>query len=297
MNSFVISGKPNLTLPLVSHEKASSLPLSPIDPIRSPTASLTCRSPGSPVRGRTRSLHSPPLPIEGFNWPDVRELRSKYSDHGHSQKNPVSRSRSIPDQMCDGVRRHSSCSSSLHLTVPLYKTRGVEHGKRLHRASSLDPRLSGAHKSEMQKLQDQVANGKYDGYYVTAKAPLPNDPEHKIIVVEKLPNTESVPAEPTKEPREEEDDGYVQIRSPTSREKISIMAVIDRCRAYQESDEYKQREEAKAKTESTRPHELDKTAGSSTDQSQKTSWNSGQKTEAGQQSMVKNLREKFQNLS
>ncbi|XP_026196936.1 pleckstrin homology domain-containing family G member 3 isoform X2 [Anabas testudineus] len=291
------SGKPNLTLPLVSHEKASSLPLSPIDPIRSPTASLTCRSPGSPVRGRTRSLHSPPLPIEGFNWPDVRELRSKYSDHGHSQKNPVSRSRSIPDQMCDGVRRHSSCSSSLHLTVPLYKTRGVEHGKRLHRASSLDPRLSGAHKSEMQKLQDQVANGKYDGYYVTAKAPLPNDPEHKIIVVEKLPNTESVPAEPTKEPREEEDDGYVQIRSPTSREKISIMAVIDRCRAYQESDEYKQREEAKAKTESTRPHELDKTAGSSTDQSQKTSWNSGQKTEAGQQSMVKNLREKFQNLS
>uniref|UniRef100_A0A3Q1HIG8 Uncharacterized protein n=1 Tax=Anabas testudineus TaxID=64144 RepID=A0A3Q1HIG8_ANATE len=212
------SGKPNLTLPLVSHEKASSLPLSPIDPIRSPTASLTCRSPGSPVRGRTRSLHSPPLPIEGFNWPDVRELRSKYSDHGHSQKNPVSRSRSIPDQMCD-----------------------VEHGKRLHRASSLDPRLSGAHKSEMQKLQDQVANGKYDGYYVTAKAPLPNDPEHKIIVVEKLPNTESVP--------------------------------------------------------STRPHELDKTAGSSTDQSQKTSWNSGQKTEAGQQSMVKNLREKFQNLS
>uniref|UniRef100_A0A0E9RZH8 Uncharacterized protein n=1 Tax=Anguilla anguilla TaxID=7936 RepID=A0A0E9RZH8_ANGAN len=36
---------------------------------------------------------------------------------------------------------------------------------------------------------------------------------------------------------------YVQIRSPTSREKISIMAVIDRCRAYQESDEYRQRED------------------------------------------------------
>lgn len=150
--------------------------------------------------------------------------------------------------------------------------------------------------TELQKLQDQVSNG---NYYFAAEAPLPNHPEHKIIVVEKLPETELAPAERTKESKEEEDDNYVQIRSPTSREKISIMAVIDRCRAYQESDEYKQREEAKAKTESVRSQELDKTSVSSTDQrdkSQKTRSNSVQKTEAGQQSIVKNLREKFQSL-
>lgn len=157
--------------------------------------------------------------------------------------------------------------------------------------------------TELQKLQDQVANGNYNGYYVAAEAPLPDNPEHKIIVMEKLPEPESEPVETAKESKEEEekgDDNYIQIRSPTSREKISIMAVIDRCRVYQESDEYKQREEVKAKTEPARPQELDTTAASWNDQddeSQKTSSNSRQKTEAGQLSIVKNLREKFQSLS
>lgn len=146
--------------------------------------------------------------------------------------------------------------------------------------------------TELQNLQDQVANGNYDGYYVAAEAPLTNDPEHKIVVFEKL----SESAETTKESKEGDDEKYVQIRSPTSREKISIMAVIDRCRVYQESDEYKQREDVKSKTESTRPQELDSTTASDQDnESQKTS--SGQKTEAGQQSIVKNLREKFQSMS
>lgn len=153
--------------------------------------------------------------------------------------------------------------------------------------------------TELQKLQEQVAHGNYDGYYVTAEAPLPNAPEHKMIVMEKLPEPELEPVETENEAKEEEEDNYVQIRSPTSREKISIMAVIDRCRVYQESDEYKQREELKAKTELVRPQELDTTAASPNedDESQKTSSNSGQKTEAGPQSIVKNLREKFQNLS
>ncbi|XP_054871929.1 pleckstrin homology domain-containing family G member 3 isoform X3 [Amphiprion ocellaris] len=305
------SGKPNLTLPLVSHKQSASLPLSPIDQIRSPAPGLSCSSVGgsrgvSPSRARSRSPLSPPPPIEGFNWPDVSELRSKYSDH--SQKTPVGRSRSIPEQMLDGsLRRHSSCSSSLLLDDgassegPSYKPRGSrdasreEHSKRLHRANSLDPRLSGAQMSELQKLQDQVAHGNYDGYYIAAEAPLQNDPEHKIIVMEKLPEPQGT----SKEPKEEDDDSYVQIRSPTSREKISIMAVIDRCRAYQESDEYKLREEAKAKSEPAKPQELEKTAAASTAQDvpQRSRSNSGQKTETAQKSIVKNLREKFQSLS
>ncbi|XP_030577195.1 pleckstrin homology domain-containing family G member 3-like isoform X2 [Archocentrus centrarchus] len=299
------SGKSNLTLPLVSHKQATSLPLSPVDLIRSPTLGLTSSSAGSsrgvsPGRLHSRSPLSPPPPIEGFNWPDVRELRSKYSDHGCSQRSGVSRSRSIPEQFDGSLRRHSSCSSSrspddeASSGVPSHKSHRnrdasrEERSKRLLRANSLDPRLSDSQMTELQKLQDQVANASY-GYYIAAEAPLTNDPEHKIIVMEKLPES----GETAKEPKEKEDEGYVQIRSPTSREKISIMAVIDRCRAYQESDEYKQREEPKDKTQQNKTS----AASAEQDESQKTRSNSGPKVEGGQQSIVKNLRERFQSMS
>lgn len=250
---------------------------------------------------RSRSPLSPP-PVEGFNWPDVRELRSKYVDSGRSQKSPVSRSRSIPEQMFDSSPRRHSSGSSGSLTEGASHSSGrlrgswytgrKERSQRLHRAHSLDPRLSGVHKTELQRLQDQVANGNYDGYYIAGEAPLQNDPEHKIIVMEKLPE----PEEAAKESKED-DESYVQIRSPTSREKISIMAVIDRCRAYQDSDEYKQREEAKLRTEPARPMEQESKASVDQDKCQKTRPNCGQKTDTGPQSMVKNLREKFQSLS
>ncbi|XP_037605832.1 pleckstrin homology domain-containing family G member 3 isoform X5 [Sebastes umbrosus] len=305
------SGKPNLTLPLGSQNQATSLPLGPVDQIQGLACSSAAVSSG---RARSRSPLgplSPPLPIEGFNWPDVRELRSKYSDHGRTKKSPISRSCSTPEHLFDGgLRRHSSCSSSLLVAdgasgeVPSDKplrSRNAsreERRKRLQRANSLDPRLSEAQMGELQKLQDQVANGDYDGdhdgYYVAAEAPLPDDSEHKIIVMEKLP-------EPAEASEDGGDENYVQIRSPTSREKISIMAVIDRCRVYQESDEYKQREDVRAKTEPARPQELDATAAASSndqgDESQTTSSHCGQKTDGGQQSIVKNLREKFQSLS
>ncbi|MEQ2196403.1 hypothetical protein XENOCAPTIV_025326 [Xenoophorus captivus] len=296
------SGKPNLTLPLVSKNPSTSLPLSPVDPVQSPTA---CRSPGQPS---SRSPLSPLPPIEGFSWPDVRELRSRYSNSGRSLKSPMSRSSTIPERMLvGGLRRHSSGSSShLHSDegssgVSSRKPRGSraagkeERSKRLQRANSLDPRLSLPQMSELQRLQNQASNDIEDGYYIAGEAPLTDDPEHKIIIMEKLPEHDKKANKSTKE----DDGGYVQIRSPTSREKISIMAVIERCRAYQESDDYKQREEAKAKSEPTKPHESIKTPGASLEQheSQKTRSGSGQKVESGQKNIVKNLREKFQSKS
>ncbi|XP_039454498.1 pleckstrin homology domain-containing family G member 3 isoform X4 [Oreochromis aureus] len=289
------SGKPSLTLPLVSHKQATSLPLSPVDHVRSLTLGFTSSSRGvSPGRPHSRSPLSPPPPLEGFNWPDVQELRSKYSANSCSQKSAVSRSQSIPEQFDSSLRRHSSCPSGRFLAdeassrVPSQRPHRnwdaswEERSKRLLRANSLDPRLSESQMSDLQKLQDQVAN---DSYYIAAEAPLTNDPEHKIIVMEKFP-------EPEETARDKKDESYVQIRSPTSREKISIMAVIDRCRAYQESDEYQQREELKAKTEQN------KSTAVSADQdvSQKMRSTSGPKVE-GQQSIVKNLRERFQSLS
>ncbi|XP_053193372.1 pleckstrin homology domain-containing family G member 3 [Scomber japonicus] len=245
-----MSGKSSLTLPLASLNLGPSLPLSPVDQVRSPSPGPSS-SPGG--RARSRSPLSTPPPTEGFNWPDVRELRTKYSVYSRSQMASVGRSVSIPEQMFDGgLRRHSSASpgpplpdAPPHKPLAGHDAGRREHSKRLQRANSLDPRLSGAQLSELQKLQDQVSSS---GYYVAAEAPMESDPEHKIIVMEKLPPPESDAAGETKE----EDDSYVQIRSPTSKEKISIMAVIDRCRAYQDSDEYRQREEARTRPEETR---------------------------------------------
>ncbi|XP_034556027.1 pleckstrin homology domain-containing family G member 3-like [Notolabrus celidotus] len=309
------AGKSHLTLPLVSQNQSASLPLSPVDQVPPPAHGLTSSSVGSsrgvsPGRAQSHSPLSPTPPIEGFNWPDVSELRSKYAIHSRAQKSAVGRSRSIPEQISEGVlRRHSSYFSSLPRTddapsgLPSQNPQGEvgreERTKRLLRANSLDPRLCGEQMMELLKLQDQVS---IDGFYVAAEAMLPSDPEQKIIVMEKLPEPESQPgSEPAETDNEsKEDDSYIQIRSPTSREKLSIMAVIDRCRAYQESDEYKQREEVRAKSDPSKPQEPDTAAASSNDQdeeSPKTRSGCGLKTEAGQQSMVKNLREKFLNLS
>lgn len=246
--------------------------------------------------------------MEDFNWPDVRELRSRYCDYSLSQKIPVC---AIPEQMFEGgLRRHSSCTSNLILPDgPSGEVSSVnpcsswdasreDCRKRDQRANSLDSQLSGAQMTELRKLQEQVAHDNYNGYYIAAEMSLPNNPEHRMIVVEKLPEPGSEPLEMAKEAIEEKEANYVQIRSPTSREKISIMAVIDRCRVYQESDEYKQREELKVKTELSKSQELSFTAVSpNKDSIQKASVNSEQKMDTGPPSIVKNLREKFQNLS
>lgn len=297
---------------MVSHRKPVSLALSPVDQSQPLTPGLICSSTGnsrvvSPGRAGSCSPISPSQSssIEGFDWPDVQELRSKYSDHSRSQRTLVSRGHSLPERIYDGgLRRHSSCSSSflpdgmseeVSSSKPCSsRDAGREERKtRLHRANSLDPRLSGAQMTELQKLQDRAADVNYDGYYVAAETPLPNDPEHKVIIMEKLPEPESEPAGSN----EDDEDNYVQIRSPTSREKISILAVIDRCRVYQESDEYKQREEVKTRTEPVRSNEPDTAAASSNDLDGESQKMSGQKTKTGQQSIVKNLREKFQSLS
>ncbi|KAM4529274.1 pleckstrin homology domain-containing family G member 3-like [Fundulus diaphanus] len=281
------SGKPSLTLPLVSKNQPSSLPLSPVDPVLS--------------AGQPSSL-SPTTPIEGFSWPDVRQLRSRYSNGGRSQRGPTSRGAAVGERSFGpGLRRHSSGSSSLLHSdagssgLSSRKPRGSraagreERAKRLQRANSLDPQLGLRQRSELQRLRRPTGTGVEDGFYVAAEAPLTDDPEHKIIIVEKLPEPEKT-AEASS--RDDGDDGYVQIRSPTSREKISLMAVLERCRAYQESDAYKQREEARA-------HESSRTSAASSDQddSQKTRGDAGQKAESGQKNMVKNLRERFQSQS
>nr|XP_015206220.1 PREDICTED: pleckstrin homology domain-containing family G member 3 isoform X6 [Lepisosteus oculatus] len=318
--------KPVLTLALSSSDQVVLQEMSPTLHARSPVLQYPCpartsscspvRSPASaggsprilsPSRARSKSPLSP-VQSESFNWPDVRELRSKYASRGtdraHPKQLPVGRSCSVPEKMlessvcCPEWRRSSysastsmppdargrtasaSTSESWDCRAPQRDSgEGQSHPHaRVCRTGSLDHRIGGLQLSEIQKPRNKDLKSTY---YVSGEATLPN--EQKVIVIEKMQEKESDAA--VSEPGEvvEADDSFVQIRSPTTREKISIMAVIERCKAYQESEEYRQREE-----------------GSKTDQAtefRKAPSSSMKKTESSQQSLVKNLREKFQNLS
>ncbi|XP_048062942.1 pleckstrin homology domain-containing family G member 3 isoform X4 [Megalobrama amblycephala] len=308
-------GKPDLMLSMAANDQADydrhqkSQIMTP-SPVHTPN-SVSSPKVLSPHLSHSRSPISPPP--ENFNWPDVRELRSKYAHISSSSSQPlVGQSRSVSERMFDGSsRRRSSCSSSRLVTSngctdssinTFYP--GKDSGElltRMHRAGSLDQKLGSLYLSDLHNLQS-----KSSGYYVSAQATLPN--EKNIIVVEKVPEvTPSVEMDlPTKECMKQEittDDSYVQIRSPTSREKISIMAVIDRCRAYQESEEYRLREEGASKTEqlpkTERCKKLEKAPSPREhldDDDVKNALDSGKNADASQHSVVKNLREKFQNI-
>ncbi|XP_072532759.1 pleckstrin homology domain-containing family G member 3 [Salminus brasiliensis] len=307
-------GKPNLTLSLTAYDKTPLDQKTQVDPTSSTTSSSSrVLSPKCPHSKSPLSSSS----TESFNWPDVRELRSKYADlHTTSlQLPPAGRSRSVPERMTDcGPRRRSSCSSSLVLSgasaeAPAHRTNSRKDWEdaqvRMHRAGSLDQKLGGLYLNDLQNLQNKKVSS---GYYVSAEATLPND--KKVIVVEKV--SESAPhaekEDPLNEPLEKTvtvmemdnvDDHYVQIRSPTSREKISIMAVIDRCRAYQESEEYRQREECVSKMDKCKEHDKTLSSSERLDDALRDTVSvsdSGKKTDASQQGVVKNLREKFLNL-
>ncbi|XP_030200857.1 pleckstrin homology domain-containing family G member 3 isoform X5 [Gadus morhua] len=295
------SGKPSLSLPLVpGHQPRTAPRLSPVEP--------GAPGPDPGARARSRSPNSPP-PMEGFCWPDVRELRSKYglSDGPAPGQVPVGRSMSVPEGMTTdgGIKRRSSYT--FPLLPPAERGEGGAEGGgadtppedagryRLQRTKSLDHRLSGVPLGRLEKLPEEASNGGFHGYYISGEAGLPGDESRRVVVVEKLPDEPAVATGDAAEAAggEEGGENFVQIRSPTSREKISIRAVIDRCRAYQETEEYKLREEDAAKTEAglggARGKEPDKSAASSTEPE-------GQESGSTQQSVVKNLRQKFQKL-
>ncbi|XP_053737881.1 pleckstrin homology domain-containing family G member 3-like isoform X3 [Synchiropus splendidus] len=157
-----------------------------------------------------------------FHWPDVRELRSKYSTLG--------------------PRRPSRSSGSF---TP---ERGPQVEPSIHGGASSAPHLSTAPSSEFD---------------------LPCGRPHVAAQAVKGPECETA-----SENSDVEEQTYVQIRSPTSREKISILAVVDRCRAYQDSKEYRQREALGASGVQDQHHIRPKAAA--------------------EHNLVKNLRDKFQ---
>ncbi|XP_037755210.1 pleckstrin homology domain-containing family G member 3 isoform X7 [Chelonia mydas] len=220
-------------------------------------------SPSYPTSPGTGALPGPsscsplsPIMAETFPWPDVRELRSRYSIGtifpSPRRAPPVNRSQSAPEKMVAELPGGAPGQEGW---------RGLEQspGRGWRPEESPDT-------SARQRQRNQSAGS----LHITAEAMLG---DQRIIVLEKVPCGGEPPA-----PEEPPDAAsYVQIRSPTSRERISLKAVAERCKAYQESDEYRRREEGPAP-------EPSRAAG----------W---EQAATGQHGRVRNLREKFQTLN
>ncbi|XP_039767418.1 pleckstrin homology domain-containing family G member 3 isoform X2 [Ornithorhynchus anatinus] len=180
-----------------------------------------------------------PTDGETFHWPDVRQLCSRYACGAGAPQARL------------GPRRGP----------PVSRSRSVPNGM-------MEPAQSG-HVNRCLSLE--APRGQEDeALFVAADVIL--DDNRRVIVLEKGPLPE-----PHNMAEEGERDSYGQCRSPTSREKISQMAVVEHRKAYQESEEPRGRKEGPA-PDSLLPNPR-VMAGS------------------GQQGLVRTLRAKFQTLN
>lgn len=130
------------------------------------------------------------------------DVRELRARFGAPRPPPVSRSRSAPEGPCRGGR-------------PAEKERGSGRS-----------RSAEAGGGPSTPSPAPARHGSDGALWVAAEAPL--GPGQRVLVLERLPPR---PEPPT----------YVQIRSPTTREKICLKAVVERCKAYQASEEYRRR--------------------------------------------------------
>ncbi|XP_021430146.2 pleckstrin homology domain-containing family G member 3 isoform X4 [Oncorhynchus mykiss] len=196
-------GRPNLTLSLKSYEQVvvhERRTPSPVPSLNSGASSrVTSPCPNSP--------HSP-VQTQSFHWPDVQELRSKYTNHrldlGSSHPSPVSHSCSVPERMqsCtegfssswspDGYSSSCNCSTDTNsgLTDSLETMSSMDHqgGGSVEEAQpqpplcrwhSFDHLLGTLPLQELQNLQETMRSCNMAG-----QATLPN--EHKVIIVERV---------------------------------------------------------------------------------------------------------------
>ncbi|XP_060772157.1 pleckstrin homology domain-containing family G member 3-like isoform X3 [Neoarius graeffei] len=221
-----IKGKPNLALSLTACVQVTQ------DVQQIQTSSSNSVTVLSPERSYSKS----PMPFEGFLWPDVSELCSKYSSLECASLTPL--------------------TSTANALSPGY---GMDNkASRIQRAGSLDQKMVGF---GWTNLQDNKVNS---DYCISAQAPLPK--HRTITVLEKVNKTDT---------HTSQSQNHVQVQSPTSREKMSLLSVTERCRLYEDLDEaaFRMEPETRNKDNKTDKH-----------------------SNATQQGVVKNLREKFLNL-
>ncbi|XP_030629732.1 pleckstrin homology domain-containing family G member 3 isoform X2 [Chanos chanos] len=234
-----------------------------------------------------QNLHSP-IYTEILHWPDVQALRSKYSfrysESIPSRPHPVSRSCSVPDKMlkiepempstqtsisnnstsCNGTTEQKEAFADIK-TSPnealLNLSSGNEGLTKVCRVHSLDQVLGTLHLNEFQNHPETQIHG----YYVSGESTLPG--ERKIIIIERLTGTKPeeslvVTGKEEKEMCEENQLGLKQSTGAKDKSKEKVVGSHDMV-----------------------------------DIAKKYPVTSLKNTESSQQSVVKNLREKFQSLS
>ncbi|XP_008279632.1 pleckstrin homology domain-containing family G member 3 isoform X2 [Stegastes partitus] len=164
-------GKPNLRLPLNACDQAVIQEVCSPSPVQTPSSGASSQS----------TITCPQSPqSEIFHWPDVQELRTKYTETPHASK--VTRSCTVPNGMLEScMNRCNGCSHKYHSSSDLHKALtdcpaqqsetlhkekcpGVEdwpqHQTQLHpllcRWSSLDHMLGSLPLHEVQNLQEPV---------------------------------------------------------------------------------------------------------------------------------------------
>ncbi|XP_076835014.1 pleckstrin homology domain-containing family G member 3 isoform X2 [Brachyhypopomus gauderio] len=195
-------GIQNLILSLDSCEHTDVRPQSPspsscsLGSLGSPNLQSQSRSPGQ------SSLS--PVYTENFHWPDVKELRSKYTHHGRERSGPhlfpISRSCSVPDRIHKPgpnqpiARRSGSCSNPVCNSSVPHKTPSKcaaacqgpvgQSVPQLHTASSFDHMQEPPHLKPQQNLQEAQRS-----YYISGQATMPN--ERKVIIFERIIGAEA----------------------------------------------------------------------------------------------------------
>ncbi|XP_066529562.1 pleckstrin homology domain-containing family G member 3 [Hoplias malabaricus] len=242
-------------------------------PSPSPTSSDSSRL-QSPSQTPTLSPQSP-VYTETFHWPDVRELRSKYSRHG-SQAHTISRSCSVPDHILEAGPKHDKVQHSCSCSSPVYESTtptnvtgtacheyqgpAGQSRTKLCKANSADHALMPLHLKKRQSLPEVQRN-----YYIFGEASLPN--ENKVIIVERI----------VRETTEDRSHAGEEKKDETDENQLRLDGDIDLPAGMVDKNDLK----LQAWLEGNRTYPL----------------RSYGKTENSQHSLVKNLREKFQNLS
>ncbi|XP_039210291.1 pleckstrin homology domain-containing family G member 3 isoform X7 [Crotalus tigris] len=167
--------------------------------------------------------HSPLSPImtEKFDWPDVRELRSRYSCQVATEKcRPplVNRSCSAPEKMVDDAKMQAGFQYSKGIAKTDLKSQQWDK-QSYRRKGSLD------------SIPKELICDTPKELCVIAEASLENN-QH-VIVIEKLPEGTNKAKADEREP---------QIHSSSAQEKLSLKELMEQYKSYQDSEEHHRHE-------------------------------------------------------
>ncbi|XP_048852698.1 pleckstrin homology domain-containing family G member 3-like [Brienomyrus brachyistius] len=255
----------DVNLPSVLEERPETenqaLPRSPSPQDRSPSRSCPMSTPS-------------PTQTEGFHWPDVRELRSRYSFQGEDHAQDCLQASS--GTLSRGPRRRSSSSSSFSGSQTAIFSQALASKPQRWEFCQGKPRTRRAGSPE----------------HKLCELPGPRATENAAVLPEQADGTELYKAQVWGKKDEH--------ASPTCQGKISAMADFEHSRSNWDLEKYRQREDGcvtgalavRCSESRENDHQSDLH-----EQYEDTENTGNMENDTGQQSNVKNLREKFLSMT